>query len=211
MKKQCPCGKDFVQSNRYHGEQIYCSDFCCRKFFKINNPTYGSDWYWKNRTKRLVYTKQWQLNNRERKNRLSRELYLKKRNEILERQKQRRIENPKRYNEIRRKFLETNKEDKIRRRLRDRLRWAIKEKGYYKGDNALKLVGITIPELKKHLESKFKDGMSWENHGKWHIDHIRPLASFDLEKLEEQREAFYYKNLQPLWAEENLRKATKII
>ena len=50
------------------------------------------------------------------------------------------------------------------------------------------------------------EGMSWENHGDWHVDHIRPCCSYDLTIEEEQKKCFHYTNLQPLWAEENLSK-----
>ncbi len=53
--------------------------------------------------------------------------------------------------------------------------------------------------------------MSWENYGKWHVDHILPCASFDLGKPEEQFKCFNYKNLQPLWATDNLKKQAKIL
>jgi len=68
------------------------------------------------------------------------------------------------------------------------------------------LLGCSLKTLKQHLENQFKPGMTWENHGKWHIDHIRPCASFDLSKPEEQKKCFHYTNLRPLWAEENLRR-----
>ena len=51
--------------------------------------------------------------------------------------------------------------------------------------------------------------MSWDNYGEWHIDHIRPMASFNLQEQEEQLKCCHYTNLQPLWAEENLRKGNK--
>jgi hypothetical protein len=54
--------------------------------------------------------------------------------------------------------------------------------------------------------------MSWENHGKfgWHIDHIKPISSFDLTNENEQLECFNYKNMQPLWWNENLSKGNKL-
>jgi hypothetical protein len=52
--------------------------------------------------------------------------------------------------------------------------------------------------------------MTFDNFGKWHIDHIIPCASFDLTKPEQQRQCFHYTNLQPLWAFENLSKGSKI-
>ena len=73
------------------------------------------------------------------------------------------------------------------------------------------LIGITFPALKIYLEERFKSGMAWENYGTWHIDHRLPLSSFDLTKAEEQKKAFHYTNLQPLWAEENLRKHAKVL
>jgi len=83
----------------------------------------------------------------------------------------------------------------------------------YKSVKTEKLIGITIKELKSYLESRFQDGMTWDNYGfyGWHIDHIRPLSSFDLKIPEEQKEAFHYTNLQPLWAKDNLRKHSNYI
>jgi hypothetical protein len=78
-----------------------------------------------------------------------------------------------------------------------------------KAEITLSLLGCSLIQLKQHLESHFKDGMNWSNYGKWHVDHIRPCASFDLSKPEEQKKCFNYTNLQPLWAEENLSKGKK--
>jgi 5-methylcytosine-specific restriction endonuclease McrA len=67
----------------------------------------------------------------------------------------------------------------------------------------------------QYLEQQFysnpKTGkkMNWKNYGEWHIDHIIPLAYFDLTIEEELIQAWYYTNLQPLWAEENLKKGAK--
>lgn len=96
-------------------------------------------------------------------------------------------------------------------KLRIRVYMALSRIGVNKSLSTEKLVGITMLELKKHIEKQFKKGMTWENHGKWHLDHILPLASFDLTDEEQQKKAFHYTNLQPLWAEENLSKHSKIL
>jgi hypothetical protein len=82
--------------------------------------------------------------------------------------------------------------------------------GKWKSASTLKLLGCTIDELKNHLASKFPEGMSFENRNLWHVDHIRPCASFDLTDPEQQRVCFHWTNLQPLWASDNLRKGAKI-
>lgn len=98
---------------------------------------------------------------------------------------------------------------KLKKRLRIRLLKAIK--GNYKNGSAVRDLGCTIPELKSYLESKFIKGMNWSNHGLhgWHIDHIKPLSSFDLNNRKQFLEACNYKNLQPLWAKDNLKKSNK--
>lgn len=98
---------------------------------------------------------------------------------------------------------------KLKRNLRTRLYGALK--GNYKAGSAVSDLGCTVEELKKHLEYQFKPGMDWDNHTKdgWHIDHIKPLASFDLTDSIQFKEACHYTNLQPLWAFENLRKGDK--
>ena len=82
----------------------------------------------------------------------------------------------------------------------------------YKYSSSVELLGASIPDVIKHLEKQFKQGMTWKNHGKdgWHIDHIRPCASFDLSKLEEQKKCFHYNNLQPLWSVDNIKKGAKL-
>lgn len=99
--------------------------------------------------------------------------------------------------------------------LRNRLNIAIKNG--QKAGSAVRDLGCTIEELKKHLESKFyinpktSDKMTWENHTiyGWHIDHIRPLSSFDLTNRVQFLEACHYTNLQPMWAKDNLSKGGK--
>jgi len=95
--------------------------------------------------------------------------------------------------------------NKILHYCRIRINKAIKN--ICKSAHTMELIGCSIDFLKKHLESQFVVGMSWENYGKWHIDHIRPCAGFNFSIPEEQRKCFHYSNLQPLWALENSIKS----
>lgn len=88
-----------------------------------------------------------------------------------------------------------------------RLRHALKAQGLKKNAKCIDLIGCDALTLKQHLEKQFDDKMNWDNYGTyWHIDHIRPCASFDLTKLEEQGKCFHYSNLQPLEAIANIKK-----
>ena len=93
--------------------------------------------------------------------------------------------------------------------LRTRIRHAVNSQNVSKNNRTPELVGCSVADLKVHLESKFTDGMTWENYGDWHIDHIRPCASFNLEDADEQKKCFHWTNLQPLWAIDNIRKGAK--
>lgn len=92
--------------------------------------------------------------------------------------------------------------------LRGKLTKALKRDEARKSYRTLELLGCPLIWLEIHLSSLFRPGMTWENHGSvWHIDHIRPCASFDLTKPEEQRSCFHWTNLQPLFVLENLQKS----
>lgn len=97
-----------------------------------------------------------------------------------------------------------NPENRLAHNARIRVRKALK--GIARSESTKEMLGCTFEELKIHLESQFQDGMSWSNYGEWHVDHIEPCASFDLSKEEEKKRCFGYKNLQPLWAKENISK-----
>lgn len=93
--------------------------------------------------------------------------------------------------------------------LRERLRGALKNNK--KIGSAVKDLGCTLGELKIYLEKKFTDGMSWENQGEWEIDHIYPLSRLDLTNREDFLKGCNYKNLQPLWKIDNIKKGNKIL
>jgi hypothetical protein len=93
--------------------------------------------------------------------------------------------------------------------LRSRLNIAVRKD--YKSGSAVSDLGCSIEQFKIHLESKFYNGMTWENQGSyWHIDHIKPLASFDLSNREQFLEACHYTNMQPLTVIDNLNKGGKL-
>lgn len=97
---------------------------------------------------------------------------------------------------------------KLKRRLRNRLYCALRAKSWKKSSSIFDYLGCSIEELKLHLEKQFQSGMSWDNQGEWHIDHITPLDSAQTE--EELYKLNHYTNLQPLWGIENIKKGTRI-
>jgi hypothetical protein len=99
---------------------------------------------------------------------------------------------------------------KILRLLRTRIYLSLKRNS--KSATTKELLGCSIPELKNWLEMQFTEGMTWENHGKngWHIDHIIPCDAFDLSDSKQQKVCFNYRNLQPLWESDNIRKLNRI-
>lgn len=97
-------------------------------------------------------------------------------------------------------------EFRLKENLRTRLSKALTRN--QKTGSSVADLGCSIEELKTHIESKFAPGMTWENYGikGWHIDHIKPLAKFDLKDEVQLKEACHYTNLQPLWWQDNLEK-----
>ena len=169
--------------------------------YRANNKEAIKDrqknYYLKNKdtlnVKSNIYKKTWRKKNKD-KIKLQDKLYHQK--------------NKQRIYEYRKNKIKIDIKTKLARRLRDRLRCAIKNN--QKTGSAVKDLGCTISELKIYLESKFQLGMTWGNYGKWHIDHFLPLSKFDLTNREELLKAVNYTNLQPLWATDNLSKSNKI-
>lgn len=107
------------------------------------------------------------------------------------------------------KYKDYTIQEKIGKLLRSRIYRVVKRAGAIKSERTMELLGCSMEFFIDHLKSQFTEGMSLENHGEWHIDHIRPCASFDLTDPEQQKQCFHYTNLQPLWAFENLSKGAK--
>ena len=89
----------------------------------------------------------------------------------------------------------------------------LKESNVEKNKYYFDILQYTPEQLITHLELQFKDDMSWDNYGKWHVDHIKPISSFNIVEMgdEEFMKCWSLGNLQPMWGEENIRKSNKII
>lgn len=100
---------------------------------------------------------------------------------------------------------------KLSRNLRNRLYHALKGKN--KNGSSIKDLGCSVQELKIYIESKFQQGMTWDNYGYygWHVDHIIPLIYFDLTDRDQLLKACHYTNLQPMWAVDHKTKTKKDI
>ena len=193
-------------------------NYCCKecgkkqgKKYRENNKDYKKKYREKNLEKCLQqeaesrkrrrengYFKKYHEDNKEKRNIQIREHYQNNKEEILAQKK-----------EYKRKKYQTDPEYRLKVLLRNRFKRAIKNN--FKSSSVMKLIGCTIQELRDYLEKRFVDGMTWENYGEWHIDHIKPCASFDLSDPKQQQECFHYSNLQPLWGIDNLKKADKIL
>ncbi len=162
------------------------------------------------------------IENLEKKRKKQKEYYWKDHKKQLEIIKKKHKENSEKEKEYRK-----NNRDKINRRIKaqywkddifriktnmkNRLKLFLKSKNINKKNTTFDIIGCRPEELKNYLENQFKAGMSWENYGYygWHIDHIIPLSSAKTE--EEIFKLSHYTNLQPLWANENYKKGTKIL
>ena len=112
------------------------------------------------------------------------------------------------YNEYQKRRRNNDINYKIENYIRTRI-WHVLS-NEVKSSTAFKYLSCSMQELKKHLKDQFEEGMSWDNYGEWHLDHIIPCAAFDLSCEYQQAVCFHYTNLQPLWAEDNLNKRDAI-
>ena len=149
--------------------------------FRKNQPEYMVKWRQENKEKLKNQKKDWVEKNRDK------------------------------INQNERKRRKEDKAYKIKKNLRRRTNLII-VRGGTKSMSTIQLLGCTADQIFIHLENLFTKGMTWENYGNngWHIDHIIPCSNFDLTKPEQQMKCFHYTNLQPLWAEDNIRKGNKI-
>ena len=176
-----------------------------------------------------IYNKNYRKKNKEKLSAQKKDYYNSNKEALLSNMKIYYVENQKEITQYKREYFQQNKKHIYKKtrarinkspelRISENLRGALKR--VFKRNNInktpklyLDLLGCSLVDFKQHLESKFKDGMNWDNKGLygWHIDHIIPLCSFDLTDKKQIKQAFHYTNLQPLWAKENLSKGKKIL
>lgn len=163
-------------------------------------------YYFKNKEDRDKKCKLWRQKNLEHDRQRSREYYYKHRKKMIRDASSYAKRNRGKINSRIRAKLKNDPTYKLKLALQSRTSAAITK---YSSSEFEKFLGCSVKIARKHLESLFKSGMTWLNHGEWHIDHIRPVSSFNLNKKKQIYECFNYKNLQPLWAKDNLSKGAK--
>jgi hypothetical protein len=173
----------------------------------------------KHREHRKAYARVYNKNNKLRKKAYSRMRYLRDKEKIRAATRAWQTKYPEKYAAIKkaagaytmRRFY-SDPNFRLATTIRNRIKDFITSGKGNRRCKSLDLLGAEIIEVRLHLESKFKPGMTWENYGYkgWHIDHILPCSAFDLTNPEDQKECFSYTNLQPLWWWENLSKNNTI-
>lgn len=201
MKTCSACKKEkyFVD---FHKDKTKKDGYCNQcKICKIN---YLNIYYKENREKVNEKNRQYNKKNKE---------YFKIRyKKNIEYYKQYKQENKEKIREQKREYSKKRRQTdilfKLTHNIRNLIYQSIKNNGYTKRSKTFKILGCNYEEFKLYIERQFKDGMSWENSGQWHYDHIYPVS---LAKDEEELIRLnHYTNFQPLWAEDNLRKGNKI-
>ena len=173
-------------------------------------------WYGKNKQHVLDYKKAYEKENGN-SIKTSKQDYNQKNAEAISAYNKKRYYENQQYNidRVTKYTTERLKVDHIYRlkfNIRGRIQSAFRTRGLVKRNSVITALGCTPNELKIHLENQFDGKMNWDNYGKyWHVDHIIPLAAFDLTDGEQFNKVCHFTNLQPLEAKENLKKRDKIL
>jgi hypothetical protein len=188
-KKCNTCGEIKSLEDYYKEVNVIYYEYQCKLCKNKRNKEY----YLKNKKTHNERTIRWSNENKERHKKLIKRNYTVKSKGI----DIPKIEFDNQYKETKRKRQTNNV---ISHTLRSRLYDALKNYKGKKYESVLKLLGCTIEEFKSYLEKQFLPEMNWDNHGVvWEIDHIKPCATFDLFKIEEQKQCFHFSNHQPLF------------
>jgi len=171
--------------------------------------------------KRKKYLREWRKNNLERERKRQRKWQEKWRKKNPEKAREQDKIKREKYKERRKSYNSEYYKKRIKEDPRFKMRHiyssaiSARLRKRFSGKNcksSFDYLPYTIDDLMKRLEEQFKDGMSWKNYGKWHIDHITPDSHFRYKNPEDEefRKCWSLDNLQPLWAKENIRKSNKL-
>ena len=173
---------------------------------------YRKSYYQENADRLKAYSTAWHSENRESVLQKNKIRYEENIEAFRERRKKAYWADPQSAKEYNRDYArERAKKDPVYRlilRCRKRTWAAIVERGYKKRSKTFSLIGCDATALVSHLEKQFSRGMTWDNYGEWHVDHIIPLSSGST--LSEVESLCHYSNLQPLWARDNISKGARI-
>jgi len=131
--------------------------------------------------------------------------------------KEYREKNIDRIREVKRTYEKTRKHNdpiyKLINNFRTAIYQVLKENNVQKNGHYFEILKYSPEDLIVHLENQFKDGMSWDNYGEWHVDHVLPISRHNIKEIgdEEFMKCWSLNNLQPMWGEDNIRKSNKIL
>ena len=170
------------------------------------------EYYQQNKEKIAANQREYRQENKEKVAAYFREHYQENKETIAAGQRKYRQQNKEKIAAYKREYLRKRRrldpEFNLLCRLRNRMYKAVKAAGLDKKyASSSELLGISPQGLKEWLEAQFTEGMTWENRSDWEVDHIIPCYAFDLTVEQNQRICFWYKNLQPLWRQDNLQKS----
>jgi len=223
MKKcsKCKEEKEFVDFHKHKKTKDGYTSRC--KECSLNDK---KEYYEKNKDKVKKKVKEYRENNLDEVKKSVKVHYEKNRETLLEYKKNYHKENKEHLSELNLKYRENNKESineckrkyisnkrktdslfKLKESISKLINKSLKNKGFKKEYRSEEVLGCKIDEFKKYIENMFLEGMSWENHGDWHLDHKTPVSWGNNE--EEIYKLNHYTNFQPLWEKDNLSKGNR--
>lgn len=203
------CGNCKIEKKFEEFSNSASGRFNLRSYCKICHRLKVKEYQELNKEKVLEYQKEYYELNKEKvleKNKKYYELNKEKIKKYYELNKEKILEYGRNYKNQRR---QTDSLFKFRVGIRNLINGTFKrgKNKYNKNAKTEEILGCTIDEFRLYIQSKFTDGMTFENHGEWHLDHIKPISLATTE--EEIIELNHYTNFQPLWAKDNLSKSNK--
>lgn len=190
-----------------------------KEYYKLNKDKIKlriKNYYKNNKKAILAHSKIYSKKNEVQINKTTKAYYQKNKDEIIVKRTAYAKANRSKINSYMKGYLEKRKQKKgfNKIRLNHSISAAIRRslRGQKNGKHWETLVEFTAQQLKKHLEKRFKEGMTWENYGTWHIDHKIPISVFNFTKPEHRdfKKCWALSNLQPMWAHDNISKGNKL-